>query len=210
MKLIAISPSSKFAIMQEYVGFNFPVYGDEVQVSSLKGFLRKIDSDFDFNGFEHFPLIMIKDVANGLSCLHKLEISHRDLKPANILVSNQHYNETNLEEIYTRRPVVCKLADFGESRSDIVHTRAMLLTHTVKMSNVNDFNRGTAAFSSPELLVKELRTKFMSQEELSKADVWAFGMVIFSILNSNQAYPYQKNLEKKVGNGEVAKEVISF
>ena len=57
---------------------------------------------------------------------------HRDLKARNILVSNQHY--CNLSDpgakldMFLKRPVVCKLADFGESRSQLIQTAAAKTT----------------------------------------------------------------------------------
>ena len=57
-----------------------------------------------------------------------------DLKAKNILISNLHYcNLTSDEEkskAFLERPVVCKLADFGESRSHIIQTTAALHSRT--------------------------------------------------------------------------------
>ena len=134
VKFLAISPSDDYAIMQEYIGFNFTLFHDDVEVSSLQAFLRRLDTKYDFDGFEHLPIIMAKDISNGLLHLHNIGIAHRDLKPANILVSNQHFNGVGEEEkelLWQRKPVICKLADFGESRSSLIHTRAMLRTSAV-------------------------------------------------------------------------------
>ena len=131
VKFLAISPSSEFVIMQEYVGFNFGLFNDIIEVSSLQDFLKRIDSKYDCSGFEHLPFFMARDIANDLSHLHGMGIAHRDLKPANVLVSNQHFNgikDEEKERLWETKSVLCKLADFGESRSDVIHTKAMLKT----------------------------------------------------------------------------------
>ena len=49
---------------------------------------------------------------------------------------------------------------------------------------------------APELLVNELRLKEASITDLLKADVWAFGMVIFNLFNPGLRHPYEINIEK--------------
>ena len=49
---------------------------------------------------------------------------------------------------------------------------------------------------APELLVNELRPKEASIADLLKADVWAFGMVIFNVINPGLQHPYEINIEK--------------
>ena len=74
------------------------------------------------------------EISKGLEHLHSKGIVHRDLKAKNILISNLHYcNLTSDEEkskAFLERPVVCKLADFGESRSHIIQTTAALHSRT--------------------------------------------------------------------------------
>ena len=74
------------------------------------------------------------DVASGLKYLHQNNIAHRDLKPANILVSNRHYHhlsdQEKIKQIISIKPLVCKLADFGESRSTDIQTQNILKSRT--------------------------------------------------------------------------------
>ena len=82
------------------------------------------------DAFESFDSKMLTtiwhDVAKGLEYLHMNDTAHRDLKAKNILVSNQHYssvcNEDERHSIYQNIPIVCKLADFGKSRSTSIQT----------------------------------------------------------------------------------------
>ena len=68
----------------------------------------------------------LRDIAEGLECLHQNENTHRDLKAKNILVNNQHYCQVSDDQarlaIYQQLPIICKLADFEESRSMLIQT----------------------------------------------------------------------------------------
>ena len=77
-------------------------------------------TEFDFKMFSDVITVCIRDVVKGLEFLHGIEIAHRDPKPSNILVSNQHYAQKEqaiIEKDYQACPIVCKVADFGLSRS---------------------------------------------------------------------------------------------
>ena len=55
--------------------------------------------------------------------------------------------------MYRERPIACKLTDFGESRSLLIQTQAVLSSKTTTV------DRGTVVFMAPELLVKETAWK---------------------------------------------------
>lgn len=104
--------------MLEYVCFDFTPFGVSEIVHSLEDFLLFIER----KGIVHkFPLQhkIVEDVSRGVAHLHKQGIVHRDIKPANVLVSNQHYSTFTdkevLQQLFKTQPIVCKLADFGES-----------------------------------------------------------------------------------------------
>ena len=211
VKFLFVSPSVEFAIMQENIGFNLSLFNDDIEVSSLQAFLKRLDTKYDCEGFEHLPLFIAKDISNGLHHLHNMGIAHRDLKPANILVSNQHFDGVTDEEkerLWQTEPIICKLADFGESRSDLIHTQAMLRTSAVRKSKVADFERGTPAYRSPELLVAQKRPNSMGHKDLVKVDVWAYGMTIFTILNPDQGFPYYFDIRNGTQRGEDAIDIL--
>ena len=142
--------NNPFALILEYVFFDFTPFAMETRVSSLADFLGMLDS-FDCEDFDspHVRTIC-EDVAKGLKFLHDEDIAHRDLKPANILVSNQHYSDLSAWDIQTaweQCPVICKLADYGESCSREIQTNTILQSQTSRV------NRGTPVYMAPEILV---------------------------------------------------------
>ena len=119
-------------------------------LSSLRDLMYLIDSK-DCTGIEGtFMSKIAADVAEGLLYLHENGIVHRDRKPANVLVSNHHYRaETNPNKIayaWKNEPVICKLTDFGESRSLDIETRSVCHSRT------KNIDRGTIPFMAPEIL----------------------------------------------------------
>ena len=175
------------AMMLEYVYFDFNLFGADVRVSTLSDFLIKVD-EYDSVGFQELVCHAATEIISGLAYLHQTGIAHRDLKTANILVSNQHYSSLSesqdLHEIYHERPIACKLTDFGESRSLFIQTQLIVSSKTTTV------DRGTVVYMSPELLVEEKRLTKASIADLIMADVWALGMVIFTLLNPSLKSPY--------------------
>ncbi|XP_022793672.1 cyclin-dependent kinase 9-like [Stylophora pistillata] len=157
------------ALILEYAYFDFMPFAMNSRVSSLSGFLAALN-DYDCAGFDD-PLIfsgISKDIANGLQYLHHGNVAHRDLKPATIFVSNQHYCQLIKEEIGKVRiecPMVCKLADFGESRSSEMQTKSILNSQTLRV------NRGTPVYQAPEILVGKTRLSVATIEDMKKADI---------------------------------------
>ena len=78
------------------------------------------------------------------------DIVHRDLKTGNVLVDNSYYNST-LESvemcrgIFNEKPIICKLGDLGEGKSQAMQTK------TVVSNVTNMVNRDSPAFLAPEI-----------------------------------------------------------
>ena len=134
-----------------------------------------------------------------LQGLHRLHVHYRYmyLKPANILVSNLQYchlsNPAEIKEVSSRIPLTCKLTDFEESRSQEIYTNTIIST---KMKNIN---RGAPVYMVPEILAKGCRLTSVSVEDLMKADIWAYGLVVFILTNPGLKHPVEVNMLTCIG-----------
>jgi len=109
-------------------------------------------------------------VAEALEAAHEQGIIHRDLKPANIQV---------------RPDGVVKVLDFGLAKalepSGGSFDSAAAMTVTSPAMTAQGVILGTAAYMSPE----QARGKALDR----RADVWAFGCVLFEMLSGCRAFP---------------------
>ena len=172
VQFLGASTTPRLAIMQEYVAFSFHAFGDTKITNSLGQFLQHADAMYDFEGFEHVPMVIAKDVIAAIRYLHEKDIVHRDLKPGNILVGNQEFLPLDTQK-FTEKwqssepPITCKVTDFGESRSRLIQTQ------TLVASKVKSLDRGSPAFMAPEILVTEQRPAVADMQDLKSIDIWA-------------------------------------
>ena len=83
-----------------------------------------------------------------------------------------------------------ELGDLDEVRS------AYTQTNTLTGKNcITAVDRGSLAFMIPELIIEELSIVSSRIDKLKTVDVWVVSMTFFTILNPDQSYPFQHDLE---------------
>ena len=118
---------------------------------------------------------MARQIADALEAAHEKGIVHRDLKPANIKITPDG---------------VVKVLDFGLAKAASGDTAPVDLTQspTPTVGGTREgIILGTAAYMSPEQARGRTADK--------RADVWAFGVVLYEMLTGRQAFPGETTSE---------------
>jgi serine/threonine-protein kinase len=112
---------------------------------------------------------MARQIADALEYAHERGIIHRDLKPANVKVTNDD---------------AVKVLDFGLAKAlegDMSSIDISTSPTISRMATQQGVLLGTAAYMSPE----QAKAKSVDR----RADIWAFGCVLYEMLTGKVAYP---------------------
>ena len=171
-------------------------YGDSL-LKCLKNYITKYKKPFS----EEIVQYLMRQIVDGVKCIHKHNIIHRDLKLDNILVKfYSHEDKENINMMKCR----IKISDFGISiKADIAFTAA-----------------GSPAYADPIIIKKmNARNDLKYSEGYDKsADIWSLGALCYEMLLGRRIFS-GRNLDElfkkvEVGNYSVpfnlSKEVVSF
>ena len=124
-------------------------------------------------------LPIAKQIAEALEYAHDHNVIHRDLKPANIKVKPDG---------------TVKVLDFGLAKAMLDDPTAIDMSNSPTLSMAATMAGtilGTAAYMSPE--------QAKGKPADRRADIWAFGVVLFEMLTGKQLY-----------SGETAADILAF
>ena len=107
---------------------------------------------------------LARQIANALAAAHERGFIHRDLKPSNVALT---------------RDGDAKLLDFGLTKSIAPSEAASEIDRTLANTEQGVI-LGTAAYMSPE--------QARGQSTDQRADVWAFGCVLYEMLSGRKAF----------------------
>ena len=77
--------------MMELFEFDFELFNEDKEVSSLNQFLSYMNEEYVFGSFLDIENVIASHVLRAVSYLLSSDIVHRERKPANVFVSNSHY-----------------------------------------------------------------------------------------------------------------------
>ena len=191
IKLIAVNESpSHYYLTLEYCNGNS-------LLSCLEKYIKMYKKPFT----EKIVQYLMRQIVDGLKCIHQHNIIHRDLKLANILV--KFYSKEDIDSLNMLKANI-KISDFGISiKADIAFTIA-----------------GSPEYTDPLILkkMKERNDLKNSDGYNRSADIWSLGAICYEMLTGRKVFNGRNidNLYKKVEMGNysvpfnLSREVFSF
>jgi len=149
------------------------IHGVEEDAGVLALVLEYVDGDTLADRVRFGPLPVrealgiARQIADAVGAAHDKGIVHRDLKPANVKITPQG---------------IVKVLDFGLAKSEAAAgTGELALSPTITSTGTDTgVILGTAAYMSPE--------QARGQSVDKRADVWAFGCVLYELLTGRSAF----------------------
>ena len=161
----------KFYGLTEYNDYIYMIY-EYCNGGDLNKYLKNYISKNNRPIGEKEVQKILKDILNGLSCLHRNNVVHHDIKPANILLQ---YNTDKDKNDLNINNCVFKLSDFGLSKYKNDEEKA-------------DKVYGTFTFLDPICSIYN-KVEFFDED---KTDIWAIGILTYRLLFSN-THPFIAN-----------------
>ena len=161
----------KFYGLTEYNDYIYMIY-EYCNGGDLNKYLKNYISKNNRPIGEKEVQKILKDILNGLSCLHRNNVVHHDIKPANILLQ---YNTDKDKNDLNINNCVFKLSDFGLSKYKNDEEKA-------------DKVYGTFTFLDPICSIYN-KVEFFDED---KTDIWAIGILTYRLLFAN-THPFISN-----------------
>jgi len=117
-------------------------------------------------------LDIARQIAEALEAAHDAGIIHRDVKPANVLLTGKGG---------------VKVLDFGIAKSTTVEANAALTEQATSLT-VDGTLMGTPPYMAPE--------QIRGEEADKRADIWAFGCVVYEMLTGKGAFARETVADK--------------
>ena len=164
--LTEVDHDQKIGIVMEYIeGYGFNKYIDCIYKYSRR--FKKNSQLLAACYGDEMPLTreMIKywmeEILGVIVYIHDLNVVHRDIKPANLMIDKNKR---------------VKLIDFGFSCFTLLESEYQCTA----------FRVGSPLFMSPEVI----KGKIKNLEIYKKADVWAFGITMYILVNNRTPFDY--------------------